>query len=59
MPTSSSGPLVRAATVACLLIRKTGAAAQEGPGFHFFFGWQDTAGDLGDVLDPGVEGFDS
>ena len=30
-------------------------AAQTGPGFRFAFGWQDVAGDMGDVLDGAVD----
>jgi hypothetical protein len=29
--------------------------AQSGPGFRFAFGWQDMAGDMGDVLDGAVD----
>jgi len=41
--------------VACLLSLPTPVAGQGGAGFHFAFGWQDTAGDLGDVFDGGVD----
>jgi len=29
--------------------------AQDGVGFHFALGWQDTMGELGDVFDPGID----
>ena len=40
---------------ATVLASPSALSAQSGVGFHFAFGWQDTAGDLGDVFDGGVD----
>ena len=52
---SSSKGVALGLVAGCLLAVRAPLAAQEGLGFHFAFGWQDTAGDLGDVFDPGVD----
>lgn len=52
---SSSIRVVSGLAAVCLLSLRAPLAAQEGLGFHFAFGWQDTAGDLGDVFEPGVD----
>lgn len=44
-----------ALALATLVIAARPAAGQTGAGFHFAFGWQDTAGDLGGVFDGGVD----